>query len=181
MTMFASRTNLSSGLAVDLSHAKGHIREYESDAEIERMVRAATEDVEQAAQIAVLNQTINVTVLDTSIATPGLRLPIGPVSRGNIPSVTIDGRSHPFFQLIVGSRPYLHWLDLHYPDNPREISIEYTAGFGATADDVPQDVAQAIMDQAALHYDGRSPMDAKSLTSSPHMARVAAKYRGVQL
>jgi len=37
------------------------------------------------------------------------------------------------------------------------------------------------MDQVALHYDGRSPMDAKSLTTSPHMARVAARYRGVQV
>ncbi len=37
------------------------------------------------------------------------------------------------------------------------------------------------MDQAALHYDGRSPMGAKSLTTSPHMARVAARYRGVQV
>ncbi|SIS93432.1 hypothetical protein SAMN05878426_1206 [Phaeovulum vinaykumarii] len=36
------------------------------------------------------------------------------------------------------------------------------------------------MDQAALHYDGRSPMDAKALSTSPHMARVGARYRGVQ-
>ena len=83
--------------------------------------------------------------------------------------------------MVSGVRPYLRWQDAYHDLTPRQVTIEYQAGFGATATDIPYDLAQALMDQAALHYDGRSPMDAKSLTTSPHMARIGARYRGVQV
>lgn len=110
----------------------------------------------------------------------GLRLPIGPVADDDTPTVTIDGEAFTGFDFVGGIRPYIRWHSDYHGLTPSRMTIEYQAGFGAAASDIPDDLAQALMDQAALHYDGRSPMDAKSLTTSPHMQRIGARYRGVQ-
>jgi hypothetical protein len=93
---------------------------------------------------------------------------------------TIDAQPFTDFELVTGNRPYLRLGPSWYDMTPSRMSVEYVAGFGDAASDIPPDLAQAHADQAALHYDGRSPMDAKSLTSSPHMARIGARYRGVR-
>ncbi len=85
------------------------------------------------------------------------------------------------FDFVGGNRPYIRWLADYHDLTPSRMTIEYQIGFGDAAADVPPDLAKALMDQASLHYDGRSPMDAKSLTTSPHMARAGARYRGVQV
>ncbi|MEQ9257499.1 MAG: phage head-tail connector protein [Roseovarius sp.] len=168
----------------DLDALKAHLRveDDSEDAAIQIIGRAAAAEIEQFAQVALLTQTITVTIFDPSPTIGGgLRLPVGPVASDATLTVTIDGAALTAFDFAAGPRPYLRWQDEYFDLTPDQIVIEYEAGFGAAATDVPSDLAQALMDQAALHYDGRSPMDAKSLTTSPHMARIGARYRGVQL
>ncbi|MFC0161420.1 hypothetical protein CDZ97_07820 [Mameliella alba] len=181
MKVIATRTPVSASDPFDLDAVKDHLRVdfTDDDTGIGNMARTAAQEVEQVAQIALLTQTIRVVILD-----PGtdriLRLPIGPVADDAEVTVSIDGTSFTDFTLIGGIRALIRFGDTFDNLTPEQIAIEYPAGFGDSATDIPADLAQAIMDQTALHYDGRSPMDAKSLTTSPHMARIAARYRGVQ-
>lgn len=181
MKMLVHRTAVSAALAVALEDVAGHLRiDFPDDDDaLTNIIHAATAEIEQFAQIALLTQTIRVTIFDPP-RQAGLNLPIGPVTDDDQPTVTIDGEAFTAFEFVGGNRPYIRWLADYHGLTPSRMTISYQAGFGADASDVPKDLAQAIMDQAALHYDGRSPMDAKSLTSSPHMARIAARYRGVQ-
>lgn len=181
MKMLVSRTPVSNSAPFDLEAVKRHARVdgTDEDTAIENMAWTAAQEVEQFAQIGLLTQTIRVVILD-----PGTdrvwRLPIGPVADDADVTVTIDGTSFTDFTLIGGTRALIRFGDNFDNLTPEQITIEYPTGFGDSATDIPADLAQAIMDQTALHYDGRSPMDAKSLTTSPHMARIAARYRGVQ-
>lgn len=181
MKMLVHRTAGGAVLPFVLDDLKLHLRvpDDAEDAAIQKIGETAAAEIEQFAQIALLTQTIRVTIFNPSYGY-GLSLPIGPVADADIPTVTIDGEAFTAFEFAGGNRPYIHWLADYYDMIPSRMTIEYQAGFGAAATDVPSDLAQALMDQAALHYDGRSPMDAKSLTTSPHMARVGARYRGVQ-
>jgi len=181
MKMLVHRTPVSTALPFDLDDLKSHIRVNDDvdDASITNMGHTAAAEIEQFAQIALLAQTIRVTIFEPT-REGGFRLPIGPVADDDIPAVTIDGEEFRAFDFAGGNRPYIRWLASWHDLTPSRITIEYQAGFGADAPSIPHDLAQALMDQAALHYDGRSPMDAKSLTTSPHMARVGARYRGVQ-
>jgi uncharacterized phiE125 gp8 family phage protein len=182
MKMLVHRTPVAVAQPFDLDPVKLHLRvdHDEDDTAITNMGHTAAAEIEQFAQIALLTQTIRVTIFDPCIGTY-LNLPIGPVADDEAPTVTIDGEAFTGFELIGGNRPVIRWLT-GYPDAPPgRMTITYLAGFGATAADIPADLAQALMDQAALHYDARSPMDARMLTTSPHMARIGARYRGVQL
>lgn len=181
MKMLVHRTPVSSALPFDLADIKPHLRiiETDEDAAISIIAEAAAAEIESFAQIALLAQTIRVTVFDP-FQEGGQALPIGPVADGDTPNVTIDGAAFTAFDFESGNRPYIRWQSEFFNLSPSRMTIEYTAGFGDTAADIPRDLAQAIMDQAALHYDGRSPMSRKYLTSSPHMARIGAKYRGVR-
>jgi uncharacterized phiE125 gp8 family phage protein len=181
MKMLVHRTAVGTALPFILADLKLFIRVDHDveDAAITNMGNTAAAEIEQFAQIALLTQTIRVTIFDPRPEN-GLTLPVGPVDDGDVPTVTIDGEAFTDFALVGGHRPYIRWLASYHDLTPSRITIEYQAGFGAAASDIPPDLAQAIMDQAALHYDGRSPMDARSLTTSPHMARVGARYRGVK-
>ncbi|MGY9046001.1 MAG: head-tail connector protein [Rhodobacterales bacterium] len=180
--MLVQRVPVSTALPFDLASIKVHSRVDFNDADDDLTNKAwtAAAEVEQFAQIALLTQTILVNVFDPNCERDML-LPIGPVADDAEIAVTIDGTAFTAFDVIGGIRPMIRWRDTYLALTPSRIIIEYTAGFGDEADDIPRDLAEAIRDQAALHYDGRSPMDAKSLTTSPHMARVGARYRGVQV
>lgn len=182
MKMLVHRADPSTAQPFDLDDLKAHLRVDfdDDDAPIINMGRTAAAEIEQFAQIALLVQTVRVIIFDP-VQKMGLRLPIGPVSDDDVPTVTFDGSPFTAFDFAGGNRPYIHWLDDYFKLTPSRVTIEYQAGFGEAASDIPADLAQAIMDQAALHYDGRSPMAAKSLTTSPHMARIAARYRGVSV
>lgn len=145
-----------------------------------RAARAAAYEIEQFAQIALLTQAIRVTIFNPAQGY-GLSLPIGPATDDDMPTVTIDGAAVTAFDFVGGNRPYIRWLSSYHDVTPRRMIIEYEAGFGTDASSIPHDLAQALMDQAALHYEARSPMDTKSLTTSPHMVRIGARYRGVQV
>lgn len=180
MKMLVRRTAVGAALPFVLDDLKLHLRvpDDAEDTAIQNIGATAAAEIEQFAQIALLEQEIRGTIFNPP-KMPGLTLPIGPVLEGDTPTVLIDGDPFTGFDFEPGLRPYLHWDDTFHNLAPTRIFVTYTAGFGASASDVPPDLAQALMDQAALHYDGRSPMDAKSLTTSPHMARVGARYRGV--
>lgn len=184
MKMLTHRIEVSgSELPFNLPNLKEHLRVSDDaeDAAITNIGLTAAAEIEQFAQIALLTQTIRVTIFRPVPQGYGQNLPIGPVADDDVPTVTIDGEAFTAFDFVAGNRPYIRWLAEYHNLIPDRMTIEYQAGFGATAAGIPHDLAQAIMDQAALHYDGRSPMDAKSLTTSPHMARVGARYRGVQV
>ncbi|MCE8419789.1 hypothetical protein LZ190_13920 [Rhodovulum sulfidophilum] len=178
MRMLVQREPEADALPFVLEHLKRHIRISDDDdnAAIETMGLTAAAEIEHAAQIALLHQTIYVTVIEPEDGRY-LRLPIGPVRER--PTVATDGHDFTEFGFVPGVRPMICWGHAYHARQPRLLTIEYRAGFGATSTSIPHDLSQALMDQAALHYDGRSPMDAKSLTASPHMARIAARYRGV--
>ncbi len=184
MKMLVHRVAISGDAPFNLPAVKVQMRVDgdHDDAAIENMAWTAAEDIQDFAQIALLMQTIRVSVFDPDWNASFLRLPVGPVLDDAPISVTFDGAAFTGFELVRGNRPTLRWNQPVYDRlMPSRINIEYQAGFGAEADAIPRDLAQAIMDQAALLYDGRSPMDTKALYTSPHMARIGARYRGVSM
>lgn len=152
-----------------------HGDEYDS---IQLIARAAASELEQFAQIALLMQTVRLTIFDP-LSEQYLRLPIGPVADDGTPTVTIDGVAFTDFLFVAGNRPVIRWGDTFFDLLPTRMTVEYQAGFGESHDQIPADLYQAALDQAALLFDARSPSDMKSHTS-PHMARIGARYRGVQ-
>lgn len=165
-----------------LDRVKAHLRvtHYDEDSDIEIKARTAALEFEQAAQMALLDQTIKVRLWRPRIEGV-LRLPIGPVAEDATVTVTADGVAWTGFEVIAGNRPALFFPDSVIGAQVQRLVVEYTAGFGTTPDDIPDDIAEAVMDQAALHFDGRSPMDRRDLATSPHMMRIAARYRGVRV
>lgn len=182
MKMHVARTPISPFEPFELTDVKSHIRvsDASEDTAVQSIAWTAALEVEQFAQIALLDQTITVSIFDPN-RDPGLALPIGPAADQVVPTITIDGADFTAFDFVGGIRPYVRWLDDYFKLCPRLMTVEYQAGFGPNVTSIPKDLMQALMDQAALHYDGRSPIDTKSLSASPHMARIAARYRGLQL
>ncbi len=180
MKMLVHREAVSEAAPFDLSAIKLHLRIDHSDEDIaiQSMARAAALELEHFAQIALLTQTVRVIIFNPPHQY-GFTLPIGPTAPDATATVTVDGEAFTGFQFEGGLRPYLRWLAPFYDLSASRVVIEYTAGFGSTSGAIPRDLAQAICDQAAILYDARGPMDAKSFTSSPHMARIGARYRGV--
>ncbi|MDF1716192.1 MAG: phage head-tail connector protein [Antarcticimicrobium sp.] len=183
MKMLVDRAPGGSVLPVDLEALKLFLRingEDAEDATLTNMSRSAAAEIEQFAQIALLNQTIRLTIVDPERECL-LALPIGPVAVAAVPSVTIDGDAFTGFDFIGGTRPLIRWQDCYFGLTPTLIQVEYQAGFGATHEDIPADLTQALFDQAGLHFDCRAEADPKNRTLSPHTARIAARYRGVTL
>ncbi|SMX42527.1 head-tail connector protein [Maliponia aquimaris] len=181
MKTLISRTPVSSAAPFDFDAVKLHLRVDfdDDDTLIQDMAWTAAAELEQFAQLALLTQTVRVVVFD-----PGTdldwRLPVGPVADDAAVTIAADGASFTDFTLVGGTRAMIRLGDSFLTLLPDRLTIEYPAGFGDAATDIPRDLAQAIMDQTALHYDSRGPTDFKSLTTSPHLARIAARYRGVQ-
>jgi uncharacterized phiE125 gp8 family phage protein len=181
MKMLVNRNPLNASAPFNLESLKLHLRvdgDHENTA-LETIGFTAAQEIEHFAQIALLDQTITVTVFNPA-AEPGMNLPIGPVQPGETPTVLIEDTPYRPFDFVSGLHPYIRWHNAGDVNAAGKLTISYRAGFGAEAQSIPKDLSQALLDQAALHYDGRSPMDAKSLMTSPHMARIGAKYRGVR-
>jgi uncharacterized phiE125 gp8 family phage protein len=185
MKVIVNRTPLGDAEPVLLADLRGFVRLIDSagefDAELVPMARAAAAEIEHFAQIALLMQSIRVEVINPDAGQHAFALPIGPVASDASVSVTIDGAAFDGFILVHGNRPALIWDSAYSALTPKRLTVEYPAGFGVTAADIPADLTQALLDQTALHFYGRSPMDARELSASPHMARIGARYRGVQL
>lgn len=182
MKMLVHRTPISANAPFNLSEVKEYARIAgpNDDVTLDRMSRAAAAEVEHFAQVALLSQTIHVTFLDL-VHGAGLTLPIGPVAADATATVTIDGQAITGFDLVTGTRPYLCWPASICGTASARVVIEYPAGFGDAAGDVPDDLSQAVLDQVALIFDERAPHEAKTLARSSHLARVGARYRGVSV
>ena len=77
-------------------------------------------------------------------------------------------------------RPTL--MKVGYEDDlmpPQRLTAEHKAGFRA-ATDIPADIQEADMDQAAVLCSGSSLMKGMSLASSPHVVRGGTQYREVR-
>jgi len=178
--MIIQRTPLSAALPFDLSVVETHCRadfDPSFDIDLARMAAAAAHELEAYAQIALLNQTITVT-LEDALRRSVFDLPIAPVIDPLLVGVTVDGAAFDDFAVITGQRPALRFTN----GKPCGlVVIQYLAGFGDSAADLPQDIENAIADQAAAFFDMRGVGDGKTNGMSPHMARVAARYRRVSI
>ena len=144
-----------------------------------RHMKAAAQEAEAYGQLALLAQTIRVT-FEVWPATHGLTLPlpIAPVIDPGSVTMTADGAPFTGFTVITGLRPALALTG----DCPTgRVVITYDAGFGVDASAIPPALAHAILDQAAAFYDARGAGDGKTNGMSPHMARIAARYRRVAI
>ncbi|MCC5966507.1 MAG: phage head-tail connector protein [Natronohydrobacter sp.] len=178
-------------LPLDLSETKLFLR-VDSDIEdlaIQALTDAAAHEIEDTAEIALVNQVIRVT-LDGWPDTDRLRLPIGPVF-GSDPTfqVMADGEQIEA-DLITGKRPVLV-LASATPEALRNarVVIEYEAGFGSTSADLPPDIAHAIRDQVAQSYDwrgghageGKAGQHPRGTSGQSYaLQRVIGRYRGVR-
>ncbi len=182
MKMIVQRTRISTNPPFVLAEIKEYTRleHDETDATVTKTAWEAVAEVESFAQIALLRQTIRLTIFD-GVLGDGLSLPVGPMQDGAPLTVTLDGTATTAFDAVPGNRPYLSWDTALRGGAHRRVVIEYEAGFGDNASDVPEDLGQAIIDQAYMIYDGRSIDEVLSRRRSMQLARVAARYRGVSL
>lgn len=183
MKMLVRQTPLSTDLPFDLEELKEFIRVDQAteaeDTEVRNIGLAAAGEMEHLAQIALLQKTIRVTIFEPSLG-DFLKLPIGPAEDTATPTMTVNGSAFSDFTFFGAIRPYLKFGCSFERLTPSWVQIEYQAGFENAAS-IPADLSYAIKDQAALLYDAKSPMGSALLSHSPHMARIAAKYRGVSL
>lgn len=182
MKMFVHRTpSEGNPQPFDLSRIKDHARIDHDDEDIAFTILGwtAASEIEHVAQIALLHQTIRVTVFQPC-RDGFLHLPIGPAFQAEGVTVTLDGVPFTGFEFVPGNRPAIRWSGDYHDLFPTRLQVEYQAGFGPALQYIPLDLQLAIADQAALIYDASGGGDGKSLTSSPHMARIAARYRGLR-
>ena len=174
-----TRTRISTALPVDPQRLLDHARLDESQLyEIAAIADSVGRDLENYADLALMNQSIRVQFEEWP-GTEWLALPIAPYVAGAPMSVTVAGQAVTAFTAVDGLRPSLRLADLPVDG---EIVITYQAGFGATLAAIPPDLQHAIIDQAVCAFDLRGQSGPKFGTGlSPHMARVAARYRRVAL
>lgn len=178
--MIIQRTPISTERPFDLNAVALHIRVElgeELDTELANMAGAAAAELEAYAQIALLTQTVTVT-LENGPPRSWFELPVAPLNDPLSVVITVDGTAFDAFAPVAGLRPALRFTD----GKPCGlVVITYEAGFGDTAADIPPDLGNAICNQATAYFDMRGAGDGKSNGMSPHMARVAARYRRVSL
>lgn len=179
--MIIERLERPLGNVVDLQALAQHARVDPNDPgslpELQRFADAAVCEAEDLAQIALRSQAVRVT-LDGWPRTHSLPLPIGPLLDWDSVTVTADGQPFEDFTTMTGTRPTLRFTG----QRPcGQIVIEYVAGYGETAEAIPEDLRLAVMDQAACYYDARGAVDQKTQALSPHFARIIGRRRGVRL
>lgn len=185
MRMLVQRTPISMAAPFALEELKEYLKFTPDmgdvdDAELDRLGMEAAAEVEHFAQTALLTQTVRVTIVNLRHG-PELVLPVGPLAEDPELTVTING--HPFTdcEAVATRRPCILWPDHMQGQLSPRVVIQYRAGFGDDATAMPRDLKQAILDQAAMVYDERAPADRRVLARSTHLARIAAKYRGVSV
>ena len=177
--MIIQRTQAVGGSLFNLSDVMDHARLSDTYflAEAQRLALAAAREFEAYAQLALLDQTITVTI-DEPIRCAMLALPIAPLIDVLSVQVTVDGVAFDDFAVIAGLRPALRFTD----EKPSGlVVIQYLAGFGSSDFALPADIRHAIADQATANFETKGAGDGKTNGLSPHMARIAARYRRVAL
>jgi uncharacterized phiE125 gp8 family phage protein len=156
---------------------------------ISQMTIAAARELEESAEIALLFQTVRIT-LDAWPVDNRLRLPIGPILAAEPEfTVTSDGATIAA-EILTGLRPV---LILPEPATEAQrlsrLVIEYQAGFGSSMQALPPDIPHAICDQVATLYDfrganaheGKAPAARGAAGQCYALQRVIGRYRGVRL
>ncbi len=180
------------GEPVTLAEMKTHMRvtHDSEDALIGNLIKAAREEVEQAAGLALIAQGWRL-YLDCWPESGVVLLQRAPVS--SLDAVTVfDGTGAPTSLPLFGhaldraSRPARLALPADVTMPGRElngIEIDFTAGFGATGVDVPDGLKRAIMLLAAHWYEHRGPdaFDRECAPWPPSFERIIARYRRVGL
>ncbi len=177
--MIVQRTPIAEGCPFDLETVAVHCRADMVDllSEVGAIASAAALEFESYTQTALLLQTVQVTI-EGRVQRSMMALPVAPLADPVSVSITVDGLPFDDFAVIAGLRPALHFSACK-PCGL--VVIEYQAGFGETHADVPEVILLAIADQASASFDVRGAGDGKSNGMSPHMARIAARYRRVAL
>lgn len=177
--MIIERLNRADADPAMLTELRSHARLdgfTDDDDQIVRMGRAAAREAEEFAQIALLNQTIRVT-LESCPRALTFPLPIGPLLDWSTVEVTADGAAFDDFSVMTGQRPAIRFTEARPAGG---VVIEYQAGFGPDSASLPDDLREAILDQALAYYDARGPGDPKAAAMSPHFARIVGRYRRVR-
>ena len=175
-------------LPVSLAAARDHLRVVhdDDDPQISALIAAAGREFEDAAEIALIDQTIRV-ILQGWPGGERLVLPVGFV-RGDPSHVQVTADGEPIdAHLITGRRPVLV-LGETAPHKARVV-VEYVAGFGDEPAAIPPDLQHALKDQVLAHFDfsGASPHDGKmhaargTAGQSYAFQRALARYRGVAI
>lgn len=139
----------------------------EEDSYIETLIDAVVADIEKKYSIAMIEQTIvaRFPAFPTSNTLP-LRLPVGPVSEiSSVKYIDEDGQeqtwdSNEYILGLIDTSPYVMPKNgEEYPTGlsiqPDAVRVEYVAGFGSAAANVPQNIKIAIMLAAADLYENR--------------------------
>ncbi len=175
--MIVERLTLSAVQPFSLLALKAHCRvdDAEFDQELAAHGNAAAKELEAYASVALIDQTIRVT-LPVWPRTDTFGLPVVPVLDPLSVTITADGVAFQGYAVTTGLRPAVRLVG----DRPcGVIVITYEAGFGPAQPDVPADLVNAIMDQASAFFDMKGVGDGKTNGMSPHMTRIAARYRRV--
>lgn len=176
-----TRTPILTALPVTVGEAKMHARIYHADDDdgFAMMIATAAADIEDAAALALLPQT----VIYETLPMPGrvIVLPIGPAIADPAPIVeaVAEGGAATVltgWTLFPGNRPRVELVDTP----AHRVRITYRAQTAATPATVPADLKHAIADQAARMFDNRGGVHDRGAALSPHAARVVARYRGVR-
>lgn len=170
-------------LPISIEALAEFIRINSGDPELEAIARTASNEVEAYADLALTDQTIAATTDHWSGQI--IDLPVGPITDATgatVEVVEVDGTLTPVaagWWIEAGRYPRLRFTD---SEPGGRLRVTYTAGYGATAADVPVDLAHAIMDHAGRLYDLRTCTDRRHHAGlSPHAARIVARYRRVRL
>lgn len=182
MKWLVERTKISTNVPFDLSDLKLHARvdAADEDSSLTNMGWEAVAELQGLASIALLRQSIRLTILNVTLC-DGLSLPVGPMAPNGTTTVTIDGVASTDFDVVSARRPYLVWASTLHGTCVERVVIEYEAGFGDETTDVPEDIRYAILDQVAVDYDERAAPGNGSVSRSASLSRIAARYRGVSI
>lgn len=171
------------GLAVTLAEAKAHLRVLHTteDTLIEAYLKAAITHVESKCGVALITRTLR--MLRDAFPERGraIKLPNVPVTAVTLVEYAdADGVT----QTLAGSAYELAGGTVSAELSPvadawpvtqkgrRQVAITYTAGYGATAADVPPDIKSAILLLTEHWYQHRSAVSESGLIETP--AGVAA-------
>lgn len=177
---------------ITLADAKAHCR-IDHDTEdvlISSLILAARLHVEQHLDIALVSQGWSL-YLDTWPVAAHVELPLAPLI--GVQSVRIYDAAGEAATVDPGSysvdaasrRPRIAFgsgVSRPVPGRALNgIEIAFTAGYGATADDVPMPIRQAIRMLVAHWYEAREPAEQNAASVPGTVASLIAPYRSVRL
>ncbi|MEO1307111.1 MAG: hypothetical protein AAFV38_04085 [Pseudomonadota bacterium] len=155
------------------------------DALLERYLRAAIAEVESLSGKALLVRSFQTWIEDWSLA----RLPLAPVGQIlRVAAVTADGEV-----ADLDPADFLLWADRHRPKvmtvsalPPRipaggALLLEIEAGFGANWDDVPPELALAVMQIGARHFEDRTATELDTIVAANNIARLLRPWKAMSL